>query len=108
MASQLHLHRRVTDVARRIVAETWMLRITRAANGVVVFKLSGQMSVENIGELETLLSGEANGRRIHLDLKDLTLVDQGIVSFLKRSEVNGIQLMNCPNYIRQWIKQEKG
>jgi hypothetical protein len=85
-----------------------MLRITRMANGAVVFKLSGQMTAENLGELETLFSAEASGRRILLDLKDLTLVDQGIVSFFKRSEANGIKLENCPAYIRQWIKQERG
>ena len=85
-----------------------MLRITRIANGEVVFKLSGQMSAENIGELETLFRAEANGRRILLDLKDLSLVDQDMVSFLKRSEANGIKLENCPAYIRQWIKQQKG
>lgn len=84
-----------------------MLRITRTANGEVVFKLSGQMSAENISELEALFSAEAIGRRIVLDLKDLTLVDQDIVSFLKRCEVNGIKLENCPAYIRQWIKQQE-
>lgn len=84
-----------------------MLRITRVSNGEVVFKLSGQMSAENIGELEALLSAEASERRILLDLKDLMLVDQDIVSFLKRSEAHGIRLENCPAYIRQWIKQEK-
>ena len=84
-----------------------MLRITRTANGEVVFKLSGRMSAENIDELETLLSAETSGRRIVLELKDLTLVDQDIVSFLKRSEANGIKLENCPAYIRQWIKQAK-
>jgi anti-anti-sigma regulatory factor len=85
-----------------------MLRITRTANGEVVFKLSGQMSAENIGELETLFRAEARGRRIVLELKDLTLVDQHIVTFLKRSEANGIKLEDCPAYIRQWIKQQKG
>jgi len=85
-----------------------MLRITRTANGEVVFKLSGQMSIENIGELERLFSAEASGRRIVLELKDLTLVDQDIISFLKCSEANGIKLENCPAYIRQWIRQQKG
>jgi anti-anti-sigma regulatory factor len=85
-----------------------MLRITRAANGEVVFKLSGQMSAENLGELQTLLRAETSGRRILLDLKDLTLVDQDIVSFLKHSEANGIKLENCPAYIRQWIDAERG
>ena len=80
-----------------------MLKITRAANGQVIFKLSGRMGAENVAELETLVSAEASGRRIVLDLKDLTLVDQDAVSFLKRCEADGIQLNNCPAYIREWI-----
>jgi hypothetical protein len=83
-----------------------MLKITSAANGEVVFKLSGRMGAENIGELETLTSAEASGRRIALDLKDLTLVDQNVVSFLRRCEADGIQLRNCPAYIRKWITGE--
>ncbi len=80
-----------------------MLRITRAANGEVVMKLSGRMDAENIGELETLVREEADGRRIVLDLKDLNLVDQDAVSFLKRCEADNITLKNCPAYIREWI-----
>ena len=84
-----------------------MLKITRAANGEVVFKLSGRMGAEDVGELETLFSAEANGRRIVLDLKDVTLVDQDAVSFLKRCEGGSIQLKNCPAYIREWIKGQR-
>jgi hypothetical protein len=84
-----------------------MLKITRAANGEVVFKLSGRMGVENIGELEALTSAEASGRRIFLDLKDLTLVDQDVVSFLRRCEAEGMQLKNCPAYIREWITGQR-
>jgi hypothetical protein len=80
-----------------------MLKITRGANGEVVFKLSGRMDAENIGELETLLGSEASGRHIVLDLKDLTLVDQEVVSFLGRCEADSIELKNCPAYIREWI-----
>ena len=84
-----------------------MLRITRAANGEVVFKLSGRIEAENIAELEVLFSGEANGRRILLDLSDLTLVDHDVVSFFKRSEAGGIEFKNCPAYVREWMKQEE-
>ena len=80
-----------------------MLRITRVANGEVVFKLSGRMGGENVAELETVISAEPSGRRIVVDLKDLTLVDQDVVSFLRRREAGGIQLKNCPPYIREWI-----
>jgi anti-anti-sigma regulatory factor len=84
-----------------------MLRITKAGNGEVVFKLSGRMDAENVGELEKLFSAEASDRRIVLDLEDLTLVDQDVVSFFRRCEANSIQLKNCPAYIREWITGER-
>ncbi len=83
-----------------------MLKITRAANGEVVIKLSGRMDAENVGELETLVRKEDDGRRIVLDLRDLILVDQDAVSFLKRFEEDNITLKNCPAYIREWITRE--
>jgi anti-anti-sigma regulatory factor len=84
-----------------------MLKIMRAANGEVVFKLSGRMGAENVAELEKLFSAEAGSRSIVLDLKDLTLVDQDAVSFLRRCEADSIQLKNCPAYIRKWITGER-
>jgi anti-anti-sigma regulatory factor len=89
-----------------IIRRGWMLKITRKANEEVVFKLSGRMGAEDIGELEKLISAETSGRRVVLDLKDLTLVDQDVVNFLRRSEVDSIQLKNCPAYIREWITGE--
>ena len=83
-----------------------MLKITRATNGEVVFKLSGRMDAENVSELEVLFSAEESGRRIVLDLENLTLVDQDVVSFLRRCEAESIQLKNCPAYIREWITGE--
>ena len=84
-----------------------MLRIQRSENGEVVFTLSGQMDEEPIAELETLISSEANGRRIALDLKDLTLVNENGISFLERCEANSITLKNCPAYIREWITRQR-
>jgi anti-anti-sigma regulatory factor len=84
-----------------------MLRITRATNGEVVFKLSGRIETENIAELEALLSGETSGQGIFLDLSDIILVDQDVVNFLRHCETAGIKLKNCPAYVREWIKREK-
>jgi hypothetical protein len=84
-----------------------MLRITRAANGEVVFKLSGRMDAENVIELKSLLSAESRENIIVLDLKELRLVDREVVSFFRRCEVGGIQLKNCPAYIREWIDGER-
>jgi anti-anti-sigma regulatory factor len=84
-----------------------MLKITRAANGEVVFTVSGRLEAENLAELKTLFSSEKSGRRIALDLKELTQVDQVAVSFLTHCESDGIRLKNCPAYIREWITRER-
>src|SRR5260370_41625942 len=80
-----------------------MLKITRAENGEVVIKVSGRMDAENIGELGALIGAEVRGRRIVLDIKDLTLVDEDAVGFLRRCEADNIRLKNSPAYIREWI-----
>jgi hypothetical protein len=33
-------------------------------------------------------------------------VDRDIVRFLRACEADGIELRNCPPYIRAWIEQE--
>jgi hypothetical protein len=65
------------------------------------------MGTENLGELEKLVGAEADGRPIILDLKDLKLVDQDAVNFLRRCEADSVQLKNCPTYIREWIAGER-
>jgi anti-anti-sigma regulatory factor len=88
-----------------------VLKITRAANEEVVFRLSGRMDAENVAELEELFGLEAlnvKGRSIVLDLKDLTLVDRDAVRFLGSCEADSIKLKNCPAYVREWITRERG
>lgn len=85
-----------------------MLKIMRAANGEVVFTVSGRLDEENLVELKTLFNSEAKDRHITLDLRELTLVDHDAVRFLMRCEADSIQLKNCPAYIREWITRERG
>ena len=84
-----------------------MLKITGAANREGVFTVSGRLGAENLAEFKTQFSSEASGRRIVLDLRELTLVDQDAVSFLVRCEAENIQLKDCPAYIREWITRER-
>jgi anti-anti-sigma regulatory factor len=84
-----------------------MLKIQRSTNGEVVFTMSGQMDAESIIELETLVNAETNGRRIVLDLKDLTLANDDAVTFLGRCEATSITLKNCPAYVREWITAKR-
>ena len=84
-----------------------MLKIQRVTNSYVVFTLSGRMDAENVAELKELIESEARGRRIVLELSDLTLVDRDTVKFLERCETDSIKLENCPAYIREWIARER-
>jgi len=84
-----------------------MLKVTRTANGEVVFSISGRMEAENVSELETLFRSEAQPVRMILDLKELALVDQDAVNFLERCESHGMVLKNCPGYIREWISRQR-
>jgi hypothetical protein len=84
-----------------------MLRLHRAANGEVVFTISGQMNAENLAEVDELIRSEESGRPITLDLRDLRLVDREAVRFLEHCDSHGIKLTNCPPYIREWIARER-
>jgi anti-anti-sigma regulatory factor len=84
-----------------------MLKIQRAANIEVVLTLVGRMNGENVAELKALFLSESKGRRIVLDLKDLTLVDNEAVKYLEGCEADGTQLRNCPAYIREWITRQR-
>jgi hypothetical protein len=83
-----------------------MLRIQRKANGKVIFTLSGRIEAEDIDELRRLFELEDVSHKIALDLRDVTLVDRDGVKFLAVCEVNGMQLENCPAYVREWIGRE--
>jgi anti-anti-sigma regulatory factor len=84
-----------------------MLRITRKVNGEVVFKVSGELTAENVAQMETLLAAETKGSRIVLDCTDLRSVDGEAVKFLEKWEADSIKLKNCGLYIREWIRRER-
>jgi hypothetical protein len=92
---------------RLIAAREQMLRITRKANGEVVFRVSGQLTGENVTEIEALIAAERKGSRIVLDLTDLRSVDSEAVKFLEKREADSIKLKNCGLYIREWIRRER-
>jgi len=82
-----------------------MIRIeTSQTGGLVTFVLSGRIEKEDLGELKTLL--EKNEKAVVLDLKDVRLVDREAVTFLANFETDNARIINCPPYIREWIRRE--
>jgi hypothetical protein len=43
-----------------------------------------------------------------LDLQDVGAVDREAIGFFVRCQADGVNLENCPSYIRKWMEREKG
>ena len=83
-----------------------MLRIDGVTDGgFTVLKLSGRIAEKYIAQLQSEI--EQSGNALKLDLRDVSLVDRSSVQFLIRCESHGIQLVNCPLYIQEWISRER-
>ena len=82
------------------------LKIERYSEGPsTTIRLIGRMQAEHLAELEKQIRN--GGPKIALDLEQLDLVDVQVVRFLGACEAQGITLINCSPYIRDWIGKER-
>jgi predicted metal-binding protein len=42
-----------------------------------------------------------------IDLKDVLIVDREAIKLLAVCESNGVELRNCPAYVREWVTRER-
>ena len=68
-------------------------------------RLIGRMRAEHLPELEKQIRDSKS--KIVLDLEELNLVDVETVRFLGMCETQGVALLNCSAYIRDWIGKER-
>ncbi|HYT21854.1 MAG TPA: STAS domain-containing protein [Candidatus Polarisedimenticolia bacterium] len=75
-------------------------------SGFVVFRVSGRIDREYAEVLQELIENEKTAEaRVALDLTEVTVVSLEAVRAFNVSEANGIELRNCPAYVREWISQ---
>jgi hypothetical protein len=83
-------------------------RIETAARGrFTVFILSGRIEKEAIAELKKLFECQTDYCNVVLDLKDVGVIDRGVMRFFMRCEADGVKFENCASYIREWMEREK-
>ena len=70
-----------------------------------IIKLIGRIRAKHLDELKAQIS--ASVPRILLELGEVSLVDADAVRFLSTCETEGIELVNCSAYIREWITNER-
>ena len=77
-----------------------------APGGFVVFRVSGRIDGGCVELLQELIENEKTAEAgVALDLTEVTVVSLEAVRALSVAEVNGIELRNCPAYIREWISR---
>jgi len=72
---------------------------------LVVLRVSGRITGDYVSTLRILLEQECSP--LALDLKDVRLVDGEAAKLLAIHESNGAEIINCPLYIREWIRRER-
>jgi len=83
-----------------------MLRIEKDSNGYAsTLRLCGRIQSDRIACIRAAMA-EGCAPKI-LDLSEVTLVDVAVVHFLMSCEDNGIELLQCPPYVREWILRER-
>jgi hypothetical protein len=69
-------------------------------------RLSGAFRSEHRDQVKAEI--ERGGPRIALDLEEVDLVDVEGVRFLNACEAEGISVLRCSPYIREWMLRERG
>ena len=83
---------------------TLKIEKTLGEHGTTI-KLIGRIRAEHLDELRRQIAASAPS--IVLDLEEVELVDAEVVRFLSACETEGIRLLNCSAYIREWIVRER-
>ena len=83
-----------------------MLRIEKDSGGCVTkLRLSGRIQSEQIASIRLQMDGACTTRI--LDMREVTLVDLNAIRFLIRCEDDGVELTQCPSYVREWMLRER-
>lgn len=104
MAHEMHLFARTLGAS--VVMD--MLKITKDTENATRIRMNlyGRFTNEYVPEVEKALSGGSEGRKVTLDLSNVTFVDRQAMEFLSRVKSKRVEIENTPSYVMRWIEQE--
>ena len=77
-------------------------------DGFVVLRMIGRIDCTYVATLQELMEREKTRKgELAIDLTEVTLVSREAVDALAVAEANGIELRNCPSYVREWVSRAK-
>ena len=71
----------------------------------ITFAISGRLEADDLGALGALIAdAHERGQRVVFDLGGVSLVSREVVAFLARGPGRGVELVRCPDYVREWLR----
>ena len=82
------------------------LRIEKTVDrrGTIV-RLIGRVQAGDLLEVAKELEGSGPG--VVLQMDEVTLVDVDVVRYLNKCELEGVRILYCSPYIREWMTRER-
>ncbi len=72
----------------------------------VTLLLDGKFSEDALPALrQSISTARQENQEVCIDLSEVTLVDRKAVQYFSQQTANGVKIVNCPVYLRQWIRQ---
>jgi len=72
----------------------------------IVLRVCGRVEIECLNTINELIEEET--AKLALDLSEVTLANRDAATFLAVCERKGIELRNCPPFLRGWVDKEQG
>jgi len=92
--------------APTLESELEVLRIEKDSGECVTkLRLSGRIQSDQIASIRSEMDRDCASKI--LDLSEVMLVDLGVVRFLIACEDEGVELRQCPAYVREWMLRER-
>ena len=78
---------------------------TQPSEQSVTILLNGNFSEDALAVLDESLSAARDAHQnVVMDLTEVTLMDRKAVQYLVDQTLNNVKIVNCPVYLRRWIK----
>jgi hypothetical protein len=95
---------RASRLFGKAVPMTYKIDHLAGKEGRIVLRVAGHIQSEHVSTIEELIARE--GGRVAIDLSQLILIDRDAVCYLANCEMRGIELRNCPLFLREWLNRE--
>ncbi len=83
------------------------MAVSSSQSNSVTLAVCGKVNADSLPEIGRFIeNGQRNRQQVVLDLGEVTLLDRAAARFFGETLKRGVEVVNCPLYIKHWISPE--